>query len=226
MICLANSVKFGGRCVAGITRSSGAWIRPVSAFSDGSLTSKQYVLNNGKPAALLDVVKVSLKDPKPEIYQPENWLLEDSPWLFVNALSNSEACTVLSSTLDSGPVLLGNTSDRIIIDSLSTEPVTSSLTVIEPTLLQWEITTSFRGNRQTRAIFKLSGQRYSLSITDPMWRAKLSDLALGIYPRNICGIKPADRLVFTVSLGKPMTNGECYKLVAGVILLPSLITPL
>jgi hypothetical protein len=58
LICLANSVKLGGRCVAGITRSTGDWIRPISTFSDGSLTSRNYVLNNGKPAALLDVVKI------------------------------------------------------------------------------------------------------------------------------------------------------------------------
>ena len=114
----------------------------------------------------MDIVKISLREPKPEIYQPENWLLDDNPWLFVSTLSGPEADAVLSSVLDAGPVLLGNTSDCIMMDSVSGHRVPASLTLIEPKSLQWEITTSFRGNRQTRALFKLSGQQYSLSITD------------------------------------------------------------
>ena len=219
LICPANSIKLGGRCVAGWCRSDERWIRPVSSFTDGTLTQRHYVLDNSKPAMPLDVVRVSLKEPKPEIYQPENWLLEDTRWSYIETLSPDDACSALATALDSGPVLLGNTSDRMSVNSLGGQAVSASLTLVEPQSISWQITTNFKGNRQTRAIFKIGGQRYDLVVTDPAWRVRLGEISLGIYSRNVCGLISNDRILFTVSLGKPMANGECYKLVAGVIVL-------
>ena len=221
MICLANSVKLGGRCVAGLRRDGAGWVRPVSSLPDGTLTSRHYLLDNRKPAGLLDVVRLSLNEPKPEVYQPENWVLEDTPWRLIGTLSTNQANTILCSALDNGPLLLGNASDRLSIDQLGDRPVSASLALIEPEDLSWEVTTNIKGHRQTRALFKFSGNWYCLAVTDPLWRVRLGGLALGTYSRNECQLTSSDKILFTVSLGKPMANGKCFKLVAGVIVLPS-----
>jgi len=219
-ICLANSRKLGGKCVAGIQILNDEWIRPVSNFPDGSLVSQHYTLDTGKPAAILDVVRIHASGPKPELTQPENWILEAVKWRHIRTLSANEALQSLEGLIDSGPVLLGNISDRIDINSLAGQPVDASLTLIEPESVHWQITTSYRGHRQTRARFEVGGQSYDLVVTDSLWHSRLGELTIGNYQRDVCGVRPSDRILFTVSLGKPMTSGECFKLVAGVIVLP------
>ncbi len=196
------------------------WVRPISDLSEGSLISKHYTLDNGKPTAPLDIIKISIAEPRPEISQPENWLLQNSPWRLVRTLSASEAIQVLSPELDSGPILLGSTADRITISSLGGQPISASLTLIEPKSLSWHVTTSIKGARQTRAIFSLGGQHYNIVVTDPAWHAKLGDLSHDVHSRNVCGVTASDKIFFAISLGKPMKSGECFKLVASVLVLP------
>lgn len=66
----------------------------------------------------------------------------------------------------------------------------------------------------------LGGQHYNIAVTDPAWHAKLGDLSYEDHPRNVCGLTASDKLFFVISLGKPMTSGECFKLVAAVVVLP------
>ena len=193
------------------------WVRPITNL--GSLTSRDYTLDNGNPAVPLHVVQIYLDSPKPEISQPENWLLQSKPWRLVETLSSGDAIQILSPVLDSGPVLLTNTSDHVTIASLGGQQISASLTIIEPKSLSWVITTSFHDHRQTRAVFKLGGQEYNLVVTDPVWHARLGGLTLGNHSRNVTGLTNGNRIFFTISLGKAMNNGDCYKLVAGVIVL-------
>ena len=144
-ICLANSRKLGGRCVAGIQIANNEWIRPVSNFLDGSLVSQHYTLDNGRPAALLDVIRIRVRERKPELTQPENWALEDVKWHHIRTLSGQTALDSLEGLIDSGPVLLGNTSDRVDISSLAGQLVNASLTLVEPKSLSWCITNSIKG---------------------------------------------------------------------------------
>jgi hypothetical protein len=37
IVCLANSRKAGGRCIAGVRTDTGAWVRPVSSGREGTL---------------------------------------------------------------------------------------------------------------------------------------------------------------------------------------------
>ena len=191
----------------------------MSNFLDGSLVSQHYTLDNGRPAALLDVIRIRVRERKPELTQPENWALEDVKWHHIRTLSGQTALDSLEGLIDSGPVLLGNTSDRVDISSLAGQLVNASLTLVEPKSLSWCITNSIKGHRQTRADFEVRGQHYNLVVTDPLWHSKLGDLPLGYHQRNVCGVRASDIILFTISLGKPMANQVCYKLVAGVVVL-------
>lgn len=216
-ICLANSRKMAGRCVAGLRLDRDEWVRPIS--EEGALLRRHYVLDDGNEPALLDIIEVNVSEHRPKPYQPENWLLENKQWKLIKRLNPKEAYTLLERSLVSTPDLFGNTSDRVPLAGLQKNPVPESLVLIKPTDVSWYITRSVRGKRQTRALFSVSRVTYDLPITDPVWEQRLKNLDLGVHSKGAVDIRPDDILLFTISLGGPF-EGQCYKLIAGIILIP------
>jgi hypothetical protein len=215
-VCLANSRKTGGRCVAGITRS-GDWVRPVSPVADGTLFWPRYILDDGSAAAVLDIVQLEVARARPEPHQPENWEVTDAPWRHRGRLESAQAGAFLRDHAIVGPDLLSNCGDRVRHQYLVEHPGASSLCIVKPAEFLWRIT-SVNGKRQTRASFVLAGTRYDLSVTDPIWEARLRDLPRGVYERAAADIAPEGEVFLTVSLSEPFQD-NCYKLVAAVIAL-------
>jgi len=58
IVCLANSYKHGGRCVAGISPSTGEWIRLRGKAPDGALDVSESLLDDGIETQLLDLIQV------------------------------------------------------------------------------------------------------------------------------------------------------------------------
>lgn len=218
-VCLANSRKGGGRCVAGLRTDGGGWIRPVSQDPDGTLRRREYVLDDGSEAQLLDIIQVTVPAPRPEPHQPENWVLGARRWKLISRLHPRAAWKELAPSLKRGPNLLGNQSDRVSYSQLKRHPTDSSLALVKPSAVSWVISESVRRKRQTRARFRLGSVAYDLVVTDPQWESRLSHCGLGVHDRVAAGISARDRLLFTISLGEPF-HGECFKLVAAVVLIP------
>jgi hypothetical protein len=217
MVCLANSRKYGGRCVAGLRLDGGGWIRPVSHYEHGTLLWQHYTLANGQEAAILDIIRVPLAEPASEPFQPENWRLTAGRSQLVGRADDSVVRGVLLPALDAGPRLFGNSLDSLGADN---PPPSSSLALVEPLSIHWRIRTRYTGSRQTRARFQFSGSHYDLVVTDPRWEERLSVLEYGDHPASAAGLSDQDRVLFCVSLGEPLeTNNRRYKLVAGVIVL-------
>ncbi|MFC9652339.1 hypothetical protein [Streptomyces sp. NPDC056937] len=78
LICLANSRKHGGRCIAGIDLESSTWIRPIShrAGHEISELERQYV--GGVEPRVLDVISMKLIRRHEYEFQRENWLIDSS----------------------------------------------------------------------------------------------------------------------------------------------------
>jgi len=75
LLCLANSRKMSGRCVAGkeVSGSSfGAWIRPVSARQHQEISVSDRRYKDGHTVSLLDIVSIPLLAAQPGTYQSEN----------------------------------------------------------------------------------------------------------------------------------------------------------
>ena len=231
-ICLANSRKHGGRCVAGIRTDGGGWIRPVSRGSSGTLSRGHYTLDNRSEAGLLDVIEVEVSAPRAEPHQPENWVLGREHWGFIDwilgtpqwrlieRIEVAKALPSLEQFTSHGPDLLCGQEGRVSYTDLNNSPAPASLALIEPSNVSFIVAESSKGRIQTRAGFQFGGKHYALPLTDPKWERILSNSTLGIHRPESAGVTPQQRLFFTISLGEPF-NGECFKLVAAVIVLPA-----
>ena len=65
IVCLANSRKHGERCIAGIDRETGRWVRPVSGLDDGRVPRARQLVD-GRDVQLLDLVRVPLAETGPD----------------------------------------------------------------------------------------------------------------------------------------------------------------
>lgn len=80
VVCLANSRRMGGRCIAGkelINGQFARWVRPVSGWENEELLERECQYEDGSKPQLLDIMNVLLLEPKlkPKSSQRENWLL-------------------------------------------------------------------------------------------------------------------------------------------------------
>jgi len=218
IICLANSRKLGGRCVAGIRVDGGGWVRPVSKLPDGTLNAAQYTLDDGSVPQLLDIMEIGVDGPRPADRQPENWLIDGMPWRLLRRPGTEEEISVIWDHVIEDPLLFGNRGDRVP----ENQDVEYSLALVKVRGLRWRITTNIRGERQTRTLFTLGDVQYDLVVTDCVIEQNLNGLGYGIHPVNSApGFTPKQEVLLTISLGEPL-EGYCYKLVAGVIPLPRL----
>ena len=94
-ICLANSRRESGRCIAGLLKAEAGWFRPINGGTGGPLFRRDYILEDGNIPELLDTIEVEVIEPKPEVYQPENWILESTTWKLVNKINPTNAFQVL-----------------------------------------------------------------------------------------------------------------------------------
>ena len=220
-ICLANSWRESGRCVAGIRTDGAGWIRPVSATGGGRLTQADYTYDNGQPARVLDVIRVSVAEHSPLPHQPENWTLEDRSWVLIEKINPAEAGGHLDSHLTRGPALFGDLRRYLEYETIVAHPVSDSLALVEPEALVWQVNT-YANAPKPRASFTLSGADWNLPVTDPEWTGPIKQLGPGTHPKTALGIGSRDRILFAISLAGPMAiqNQNCYKLIAGIVRIP------
>ncbi len=195
-LCLANSRKLNGRCVAGIRTDGEGWVRPVSRGRSGTISRAEYTLDDTRQARLLDVISVDVAAARPEPHQPENlvlgrerwrfldWILGTPTWRLIERLEAKNALPLLEKHLSPGPDLLGNEEDRVPYTDLTERPAPASLTLVEPSGVSWIIDETYAGKRQTRASFRFSGRAYNLPVTDPVWEHRLSELPKLVFPRS------------------------------------------
>jgi hypothetical protein len=214
IVCLANSRKSGGRCVAGLRVDGKGWVRPIADREGGALLVRETLLDDGTESRVLDVIEVPLGTAKPDRYQPENWLISDGPWKLV---SRTEAGVreLIERSLASGPDILGNQADHIPMAAFSSQAAVASLAVTRPTSLEWLRERDYYGRERTRVLFKVGGATHILPLTDPVWESKLKSLEHGIHARRAAGLSKSDDVLLTVSLGGPY-RGDCYKFVAAI----------
>jgi len=129
IVCLANSLKYGRRCIAGIKTDSSGWLRPVSQSEDGALGEEHYLLEDRQEPQLFSILKINCSQPCPQPHQPENWYVSRQwweRWQFVGMATIEQLNRLLADEIKratNNPNLLGNQSDRTHWDSLQANPL-------------------------------------------------------------------------------------------------------
>jgi len=177
IICLANSRKHSGRCIAGkevLPHGYGSWIRPISARPSAEVSEEERRFENGQDPRVLDIIDIPIIAATPLLYQTENHIIDggyywaktgELPWTELKHLVDNPA--LLWSNGDSTYYGLN---DRVMLELAS--KMTNSLMLIEPENLTVNVQTEGAefGNprRRVRASFTHQGLHYILVVTDPV----------------------------------------------------------
>ena len=186
IVCLANSRKLSGTCVAGLEVTGvqvGGWIRPVSSRLHGEISDYDQTLENGARPTLLDIVEIHMIEPRPDGCQSENHLIDDSLyWQIMGRFPKQrllQYCTAPNPLWENGLRSTNGTNDRIPERRAASLP--SSLVLVEPTQLTIVVAQGHKGRRQVRAVFGVAGEVYNLGVTDPAIEGQYRSLAEGYY---------------------------------------------
>lgn len=217
VLCLANSRKLNGRCVAGIELSGNqrvGWIRPVSAREHEEVSEYERQYEDGSDPRVLDMMNVPLLEARPKGYQQENWLLSpEHYWQKLGRAAWSDLARLADPTAPlwiDGDSTYNGRNDRIALAQAT--GLTSSLRLLrvdQLTLSVFKPGEAF-GNpkRRVQGCFVHHGTEYRLWVTDPDYERA--------YLLKPDGEYQIGESYLTVSLGEPY-NDACYKLVAAIM---------
>jgi hypothetical protein len=215
IICLANSRKKSGRCIAGKIRDKGRnreWVRPVSHRPSRQLLKQERCYEDKSEPNLLDIILVPLKNFSPLPHQRENHLINtDYYWQKENVLAWKD----LSQLLDSPASLwqpnyhsYSGLNDRIpeqLAGGDSLYLIALGKLVVKVGKKAPEYSDS---KRKVQGNFSYKGIKYRIDVTDPIIEDQFLAKPDGSYT-----IKDP---ILCISLGDPY-NKFCYKLIAAVL---------
>ncbi len=214
LVCLANSRKLSGRCVAGreaLADGWGAWVRPISARPHEEVSEEERRYEDGTDPLLGDVIDVPLLEHRPRTYQHENHLLDDKRyWTKVRSASWND----ILSAAEPAPARLwenGHSSSNGVNDRVPTERADTfdrSLFLLTRESLRLLVQPEWGGKRKVRGEFCLAAEHYCLVVTDPFVEKR--------YLAKKDGAYQVGQSVLCISLGEPVA-GHAYKLVAAVM---------
>ena len=224
LVCLANSAKPRGSCIAGIELTAsgyGGWIRPVSSRPKAELGWLECLMEGGLTPRPLDIIDVPFLHHSPHNHQVENHVIDSKgTWIKQGELPFSELARLATQ-----PDSLWSNTDRTqsgSFDCMHQDKAWQqhgALLLIEQANLTFIVSTNdFAGRRRHRLLFNYNHYPYNFSLTDPLAKEWLEDRDDGEYrlPEN-------PKAYLCLSLTEPYTEDmRCHKLVAAVLKNPPL----
>lgn len=221
IVCLANSRKYAGRCVAGKQWDGsccGQWIRPVSTRGRGELTAERWYEKTWRDPLLLDIIEMGLLEHHPAGWQTENYLVDTHRrWRQLGHIASTQLVNAIDHIC--GPLWANGDSSRHGCNDKVRGGIAfrqdHSLALIQPELLSIEVTREDSGpgvfRHRIRGRFNLGGSDYALIVTDPIIEKQFKNRAAGDGV-DLC------HPILCVSLSEKVEGQDaCYKLIASVI---------
>ncbi len=219
IVCLANSRKASGRCIAGKeiaanNRGSEGWVRPVSARPSGEVSEHERQYTDGSDPRVLDLIDVPVLRPAPEDYQQENWLIDNQRyWVNTGRVSPNDLGQLIDPVAPLWPdgySTYNGLNDRVPLEDARN--LRNSLRLIKVSNLTLSVSApgEIFGNlrRSAQGRFQYNNVDYRLRVTDPIYERRYLPQPDGDYPIGECFL--------TISLGEPF-QGYSYKLIAAII---------
>ena len=219
IVCLANSRKPLGRCVAGKRIDSnskvGTWIRPISAQQSHAISEDDRRYQNGHTAQFLDIIEIPCIEPRATLHQTENVLIDDR---FYWELKGRPTWKQLQAMVDApGPLWANgysayyNQNNRVPEVLLDPQGGSLKLIPLDRIVLHAGPKAPDFGNMKliVRASFDFAGQHYKLDLTDPELEKECLNKGNGDYELK--------SVLACISLAELHTDGYAYKVVASII---------
>jgi hypothetical protein len=209
IVCLANSRRPGGHCIAGKVLKAdstlGNWVRPVS--ENGGVADADVAFEDGNMPKNLDIISVSLLKHAPSNHQVENYINDKKYyWGYHGVYDKRE----LENYLDTPATLWENghgyKNDRVPVATAQTLDV--SLYLIKPVTFDI-LVMDFLGKKVVKSDILYNGVHYCFAITDTVIEKE--------YLAKDSGSYRLDNILCCVSLAEQPYKGDCYKLVASII---------
>lgn len=206
IVCLANSYKEGGRCVAGIELNKNnemlpdiKWIRPVCKTMHGEISTM--LVQHIKP---LDIIKFKITENASDGFQSENVLFDKKSLRRVGVFDKSKISELCIHNL---PLLFVNKGKAVPEESIG--QLNHSLIFIPTTKFEIiERKYEDKLNSQIRIKFDYNQTEYDLPVTDPIFLDK--------YKKDHLLLSKIQMVYLTVSLGI-LHEGWHFKLVACIL---------
>ena len=211
ILCLANSKKLGGRCLAGLSWPDlQTWIRPVDPTREhGEVPSHRAQVNSPEGRRFirpLDVINVDLIEADPKPAQPENWILGSSPITLVRTLDIAEATNLLRSVADTSSSVFDLGDSRKVPESVASLGLPKSIDLYEVQA------PSFKMDNwdKWRTEFQYGNHSYSyLSVTD-------LDVLDRLNQANHRSVTGAGCWFLTISLTEPWKGSHWFAVAAAI----------
>lgn len=211
IVCLANSFKEGGRCLAGIEinadntpvmqKNRPKWIRPVCTTEHEEVPTHLVANMN-----LLDIIEFDSFEAVGEGHQSENIRFKESS---LNVISNLKKEALVNMTdNDRFHIIFGNRGKAVAQDAI--EHLNHSLILINTDVFEIneKVYEDNPDKPQIRLSFRYRGNLYDLPVTDPVFLHRLKS--------NPNVLEDITQIYLVLSLGG-VHNDWYYKLIAGII---------
>ena len=219
IVCLANSRKPLGRCIAGkrIDTNSrvGTWIRPISSQQSHAISEDDRRYQDGQTAQFLDIIEIPCIENRPTHHQTENVLIDDRfYWKFKARPTWKQLQGMVdapSPLWANGISAYYNKNNRVPESLLNPHEGSLKLIALDSVVLHAGPKAPEFGNMKliVRASFDYEGQHYKLDLTDPELERDCLNKGNGDYELR--------SVLACISLAELHTDGFAYKVVASII---------
>jgi len=211
IVCLANSRKSSGTCVAGKRISDGSWIRPISSRPGHEVKDHERQFSTGNLADVLDKIRINVLEAKPVLHQSENLLFDaQKQWNHLGKTTWNELLKLIDVGADlweNGHSGYQRHNNKVPADRLAAG--LGSLRLIWVSALTLHVEPGF-DHMKVRASFDYQKNHYKLDVTDPKYEK--------IYLERGPGDYRFESLLVCVSLSEIYSRDNCaYKLIATLI---------
>lgn len=210
ILCLANSVKQGGRCLAGIQLDNNnhpviqnnrpVWIRPIVKSEHGQLPG--FLCSKISPLHVIEIDQAAINGTG---YQSENTTFKEDSLKVVGSINTS----VLDNLCDNNAlrIVFGNRGKAVPKEKI--QRMKHSLMLVKTSDFQvTEKENAYRGRPQIRLTFRYHENLYDLPITDPLFLIQ--------YEKNTEILDQTKEIYVVLSLGISFRDWY-YKIAASII---------